>query len=60
MVEGMPQLLSGSVMVGNSGTVLLSVKVQPLVVSTVVVVDMLIGWGGLLRVFLVELVDDIR
>jgi len=55
----MPQLLSGSVVVGNSGTGLFSVKLQPSVASTVVVVDLLIGRAGLLGVFLVELADDV-
>jgi len=58
-VGGMPQLLLGSVVVGNLGTELLSAKVQPSVASTVVVVDMLIGRAGLLGVFLVELADDV-
>jgi len=58
-VGGMPQLLSGLVVVGTSGTELLLANVQPSVASTMVVVDMLIGWGGLLGVFLVELADDV-
>ena len=59
VVGGMPQLLSGSVVVGNSGTGLLSAKIQPSVVSMVVVVERLIGRAGLLGVFLVELADDV-
>jgi len=55
----MSQLLSGLVVVGTSGTELLLANVQPSVPSTMVVVDMLIGWGGLLGVFLVELADDV-
>ena len=58
-VGGMLQLLSGLVVVGTSGTELLLANVQPSVASTMVVVDMLIGWGGLLGVFLVELADDV-
>ena len=51
----------GSVVVGNSGVGLLSsAKVQPSLVSIVVVVVMsLILGGGLLRVFLVELADEV-
>ena len=57
-VGGMPQLLSGSVVVGNSG--LSSGKVQPSLVSTVAVVDILLVLGGWFqRAFLVELADEV-
>ena len=55
---GMPQLLSGSVVVGNSE--LSSGKVQPSLVSTVAVVDILLVLGGWFqRAFLVELADEV-
>ena len=58
---GIPQLLSGSVVVGSSGAGLLSSgKVQPSLVSTMAVVDMLLNFGGrFLRIFLVELLDKV-
>jgi len=57
-VGGMPQLLSGSVVVGNSG--LSSGKVQPSLVLTVVVVDILLVLGGWFQQgFLVELADEV-
>ena len=58
---GIPQLLLGSVVVVNSGAGLLSsAKVQPSLVSIVVVVVMSLILGvGLLRVFLVELADKV-
>jgi hypothetical protein len=56
----MPQLLSGSVVVGTSETGLSSAKVQPSLVSIVVVVDMLLNLGGrFLRILLVELADEV-
>jgi len=55
-----PQPLGCSVVVGNSGAVVLLAKVQPSLVSTVAVVDILLLLGGLfLWVFLVELSDEI-
>ena len=55
---GMPQLWSGSVVVENSG--LSSGKVQPSLVSTVAVVDILLVLGGWFQwVFLVELADEV-
>ena len=61
VVGGIPQLLSGSVVVGNSGMGLLSSgKVQPSLVLIVAVVDILLILGGrFLRVLLVELVDEV-
>ena len=55
-----PQSLFCSVVVGNSETVVSSVKVQPSLVSTVALVDiLLILRGRFLWVFLVELQNDI-
>jgi len=55
-----PQSLICSVVVGNSETVVSSVKVQPSLVSTVALVDiLLILRGRFLWVFLVELQDEI-
>jgi len=56
-VGGMPQLLLGSIVVGNSGMV--SAKVQPSVVSMVALLDVLVCRGGFLRVFIVELTDAV-
>ena len=57
-VGGIPHLLSGSVVVGNSG--LSSGKVQPSLVLTVVVVDILLVLGGWFQwVFLMELADKV-
>jgi len=60
-VGGIPQLLSGLVVVGNPEMgLLLSGKVQPSLVSFVAVVDILLILGGrFLRVLLVELVDEV-
>ena len=53
--------LSGSVVVGNSEVRRRPAKVQPSLVSTVAVVDMLLVLGGrLLQIFLVELDDEVR
>ena len=67
VVAAMPQSLgclvgslSGSVVMGNSEVPLRPAKVQPSLVSTVAVVDMLLVLGGrLLRIFLMELEDEV-
>jgi len=56
-----PQLLVCLIVVGNSGVLVSSAKVQPSLVLSVVVVDILLILGGeFLWVFLVELPDEIR
>jgi len=56
-----PQSLICLIVVGHSGAVVSSVKVQPSLVSTVAVVDILLILGGkFLWVFLVELPNEIR
>jgi len=56
-----PQSLVYSLVVQNSGVVVSSAKVQPLLVSTVAVVDILLILGcRFLWVFLVESPDEIR
>jgi len=55
-----PHSLVCLIIVGNSGALVLSAKVQPSLVSTVAVVDILqILEVGFLWVFLVELRDEI-
>jgi len=57
-LAGMPQLLSCSVSVLAYSAL---VKVQPLLASTLVVVDIFLVWRGwFLHVLLVELLDDVR